>query len=315
MTAVARTPSIIPQQKPRSYPVAKPAARTPSPVRLAPVAPKPNPAPNPPPPPKPKRSIYRICLPCLVVVSVLALTLGLAVQADGGKESPAVASAGKIDDKALKEAELAQKAVQEREEKLIAVLKEIEEAVKDIEPGNFTKERRALDGFKKVIPLLKERSAWLIDHQQEFAKHMDLYKAALQKTPAAFRRASEVYARFAAQEGDLFFKEQYLDMANRSKKLATAMEARAKAVEGAQSEVAQKLKFVERSVVFLNRLEEFLAIYDPAGGKNAEVDQYIRGLDAYISQFHKSINAFRQLSDRIQNGTPTQFPERPAGKS
>src|SRR6266404_4880890 len=97
-------------------------------------------------------------------------------------------------------------------------------------------------------------------------------------------------------------------MAQRSKKLAGAMEVRAKGVKNAQVEVAQKLRFVEKSVVFLNRLGDFLAIYDPASGKSAEVDSYLKQLDAYIAHFYRSIHAFKHLSDTIQNGTASPVP-------
>jgi hypothetical protein len=150
--------------------------------------------------------------------------------------------------------------------------------------------------------MLKERSTWLLNKQEQFAKDMQLYEAALAKTPAAFRRAAEVYAQYAAAEDDLVFKEQYLEMSTRSKKLATVMEDRVKAAKGARVEVAQKLRFVEKSVVFLNRLEQFLAIYDPAVGRSAEVDSYLKQLDAYIDHFHASIGAFKALSDKIQSG-------------
>lgn len=307
--------TVLPQQRKMIGAAVRTPSAAPAVVRTARPIPQQTTAMNRTPPTVPaitkkKRSVFRMFLPCLTALVVVGLTLTLAANAQVGREAQQVASGGKIDDKAIKEAEQAQKAVQDREERLVAVLKEIEEAVRDMDPGNFVKERRALDGFKKVIPLLKERSAWLLDKQAEYSKNMEVYKAALEKTPAAFRRASDVYARFAAAEDDLFFKEQYIDMANRSQKLATAMEVRSKAVEVAQGEVAQKLRFVERSVVYLNRLEEFLAIYDPAAGKSAEVDSYLKQLDSYIGHFHQSINTFRQLSEKIQGSRKNNSAQR-----
>lgn len=267
--------------------------------------------------------MFRRLIPCLAGSAILGLILAMAAHAQDGKQRPTPAAppappqvasqaGGKPDPAAIKDAETAQKAVQQKETELLKVLQEITDATKDLQPGDMLKEQMALDGFRKLLPLLKERSAWLLGKQEEFAKNMALYQAALEKTPAAFRRAGAEYARFAAEEEDLFFKEQYLDMANRSKKLVAAMEGRAKAVKDAQAEVAQKLKFVEKSVVFLNRLEEFLAIYDPANGKSAEVDAYLKQLDGYISHFHQSIGAFKQLSDRIQNTPASPSPSQAA---
>jgi hypothetical protein len=245
-------------------------------------------------------------LPRKVIVGVglvVGVALPVLLAADLPSAKPSTTSSTQPDSTAIKEAEHAQKAVSQKEEKLLKLLQEISEATRDVERGNVLKEKTALDGFKKVIPLLKERAAWLLDKQQEFGKTMQLYQAALEKMPDAFLRASDVYGQYAAKEADLFFKEQYLDMANRSKKLAKTMDARAKQVHGAQADVAQKLRFVERSVVFLNRLEEFLAIYDPAGGRSGEVDAYLKQLDAYIAHFHETIDSFKQLSEKIQSGT------------
>jgi hypothetical protein len=247
-----------------------------------------------------------ICAFCLA--GGIALPIMLAAEPPlkpaGSKQS--ATSSTQPDQSAIKDAEAAQKTVQEKEATLIKLLQEISEATKDVEPGNFLKEKRALDSFRKVIPLLKERATWLLDKQQEFGKHIQLYQAALEKMPRAFMRASEAYSKYAADEGDLFFKEQYLEMSARSKKLAATMEARAKQVSGAEAEVAQKLRFVERSVVFLNRLDEFLAIYNPASGRSADVDAYLRQLDSYITHFNETISSFRQLSEKIQSSPARQ---------
>jgi hypothetical protein len=259
-------------------------------------------------------NLFRRTFPCLAAFVSLGVLVTLAAHAQVREASktpstPAIPQASdNSDDGAIKEAESAQKVVQQKEEQLLKLLQEIAESTRDIEPGNLPKEQKALEGFKKLLPLLKERSAWLLNKQEDFSKNMQLYQAALEKTPRAFLRAAEVYGKFAADEDDLFFKEQYLDMAQRSKKLAAAMEVRAKGVKNVQVEVAQKLRFVEKSVVFLNRLGDFLAIYDPASGKSAEVDSYLKQLDAYIAHFYQSISAFKQLSDTIQNGTASPVP-------
>jgi hypothetical protein len=211
----------------------------------------------------------------------------------------------------MKDAELAQKVVQEKEADVLKVLREISEATQGSQPWDMVKERQALDGFKKLIPLLKERSGWLLSKHEEFVKNMNLYQAALAKAPSTLLRSSEAYTKYAAEEDEIFFKEQYLDMAARSKKLAAVMEARANTIKEVQADVAQKLRFVERSVVFLNRLEEFLTIYDPANDKSAEVDAYLKQLDAYIVHFNKSITAFKQLSDKIQSSTTSPGSRQP----
>jgi hypothetical protein len=249
---------------------------------------------------------------CVIAILGLGMVVLAMARAQPAKEPPKYPSlqpelqtTTPPDPTAIPDAEAAQKAVQQKETQLLKLLQEINDASRDMEPGNVLQEARALDAFKKLLPLLKERSTWLLNKQEEFFKAMQLYEAALEKTPAAFRRAAEVYARYAAEEEDLVLKEQYLEMSTRSKKLAAVMQERAKAAKGARAEVAQKLRFVEKSVVFLNRLEQFLAIYDPGAGKSAEVDAYLKQLDAYINHFHASIGAFKALSDKIQNGAGT----------
>lgn len=247
----------------------------------------------------------------IVLGAIMGLTAYAAVNKDRSEtltSHPVRPPSDKPEASPIKEAEAAQKVVQQKEAELLKVLKEISEATQGMQPGDMTKERQALGGFKKLIPLLKQRAAWLLGKQEEFARNMQLYQAALEKAPGAFLRAGEAYTKFAGEEEELFFKEQYLDMASRSKKLAGVMQTRAEAVKDAQAEVGQKLRFVERSVVFLNRLEEFLALYDPANDKSAEVDAYLKQLDAYITHFNQTIGAFRQLSDKIQNSTASPIP-------
>jgi len=104
----------------------------------------------------------------------------------------------------MKDAELAQKVVQEKEADVLKVLRGISEATNGSQPWDMVKERQALEGFKKLIPLLKERSAWLLGKHEEFVKSMTLYQAALAKAPTAFLRASDAYGKFAAEEDEIF---------------------------------------------------------------------------------------------------------------
>jgi hypothetical protein len=236
---------------------------------------------------------------------LVGVALPVLIAADLPTANPKKAPSSTGDEAAIKEADVAQKTVQEKEEKLVKLLHEIAEATNDIQPGDLAKENRALDSFKKIIPALRDKAAWLLNKQQDFGQSMQLYQAALERMPGAFLKAGEVYAKYAAAEEDLFFKEQYLDMSARSKKLAATMAVRAKEVKGTEAEIGQKLRFIERSVVFLTRLEGFVSIYDPASGKTPEIQTYLKHLDSYISQFNLTIASFRQLSDKIQ-GSPAR---------
>lgn len=243
-------------------------------------------------------------------VVALGFTIALAAQAQvseksemstPGKPTPANPNA-KADPQAIKEADEAQKLVQKREELLLGLLKEIDQHIRGIEPGSLQKERLALDGFKKLTPQLRQQAQWLLDKQPDFSKNLQLYKAALDKMPPALLRAADAYAKFAADEEDDFFKEHYLEMNFRARRLGEVMAVRARAMEATHGEVLKRIRFVEKSIVFLNRLEDFLAIYDPAVGKSAEVAAYIQQLDSYIAHFHRSIRAFKDLAGRIQSG-------------
>src|SRR5437667_4272287 len=117
-------------------------------------------------------NLFRKPLPCLAAFVSFGVLVTLAAHAQV-KEVAKIPSpqsipqvSGNSDDGAIKEAESAQKVVQQKEEQLLKLLQEIAESTKDIEPGNLPKAQKALEGFKKLLPLLKERSAWLLNKQE-----------------------------------------------------------------------------------------------------------------------------------------------------
>lgn len=139
-------------------------------------------------------------------VVLTALTLAAApVGAVNVDDTPAVKKLP-LEQKALAAADAAQKLLREREEEVIRLLKEIEQHVQSIHPGRFEREKMALDGFKKLIPLLKAQATWLLDKKADFAQSLQAYKDALQKAPFAFRQAGELYETYAKEEKDEFFR-------------------------------------------------------------------------------------------------------------
>jgi hypothetical protein len=105
--------------------------------------------------------------------------------------------------------------------------------------------------------------------------------------------------------------ENPLDMAQRARAFGEALEQRGRELDRTVADVHGKLRFVERSVVFLDRLEQFLAIYDPVAAPGEEVRRYLAQLDRYIDHFDRSIKAFQALSATItapSDGRPGSVP-------
>jgi hypothetical protein len=68
-----------------------------------------------------------------------------------------------------------------------------------------------------------------------------------------------------------------------------------------------KRQFVERSVVFLGRLEQFLeALPDSADGER--IYAYLKQVEEYVTQLERTITAFREFTGRVgefEGSTPT----------
>lgn len=220
----------------------------------------------------------------------------------GNGSKIAIPGTGKsmADDEVIRTAEDVQKNLKKREEQLAKAFLELDALLKTMGPGNIPKERKALDDYVKIIQMLRQQATELIDKHSEFIKHYQLYRNTLEKTPEALNNAGQVYQKFADEEPSEFFKEQYLDNANKAKSIADVMAQRIKDLDNKDREVTEKIAFVQRSRVFLDRQEGFVRLVMAGGVEASKVEEYVQSLNKYIQQFEQNIRMFREITDKIQ---------------
>lgn len=211
--------------------------------------------------------------------------------------NPVSAQSGRNDP--LQPAKEAKKNVDETEARVLQSLQEIERLSSQQSLGDWRNEKLVIDEFRtKLIPSLKKAATDLLTKKADFDKKFKLYQAAVQKAPAAFDAAAKQFQQYADQEEDMTFKENYLDMEQHARKWSKEMDQRHSRLDEMYKEVTEKTRFVEKSVLFLDRLDEFLQIY-PDPDKAAEVQQYLQKLNNHIEQIRRAINSFKDFSKSI----------------
>lgn len=237
-----------------------------------------------------------------------AATLALAITIAGMPKSNSMAQSRSNDP--LQPARDAKKKVQDAEAQVLQSLQEIERLSNERRPGDWQTEKLVIDEFrKKLIPALRKNASEFLTKKAEFDKNFKLYLAAVEKAPPAFQSASKLFEEYAEQEDDDLLKGHYIDMQQHALKWAKEMEVRHSRLDSIYKEVADKTKFVEKSLVFLDRLDGFLQIYpDPDNGD--EVQKYLQNLNNYIEQFRKTIEAFKNFSKTIDDPKNLQSPGR-----
>lgn len=206
----------------------------------------------------------------------------------------------------IREAEGAEKAVSQREADLVKSLKDLDLILAQWAPGDLRQEGRALGQSKKVVQQLRAFADSLIKGHAEANKHFQLYRGALDRAPEKLTASTAVYERYAAGETLDFFKEQYLDMAAKAKVIAIRFTARGQELAKVERDLTAKMEFVQKSRVFLDRMDGFIDLMACGQGNGAEVQQYLGQLTRYMAQLETSIRGFRTITDKI--ATPPAQP-------
>jgi hypothetical protein len=108
--------------------------------------------------------------------------------------------------------------------------------------------------------------------------------AAYAQAPASFRGAGVTFRRFAAEEPYEEIKADYLRLAGICDALAGRYEKRALALPDEAKEVRETMKFVERTVVYLER-HDVLAAAFPDLSAGADRDRFLDVLKKYVEGY------------------------------
>jgi len=230
---------------------------------------------------------------------VLAATAAIATCRDAVAQS--YASRLTVDP-TVKAAEESRSVATMRAEELEQSTRELLRLIQEMD-DTLSSQELAWEHLKKQMALLKQIGEGLRQQKNEFARDFELYESALEKAIAAFTELSALYQQFAQDEDEDFFKASYLDLADISTKFSELMTKRHEGLAALNSEMSTRLKFVDRSLLWLDRFDQFATAYDPTIDKGAEVERMLEELNQYISYFEESIKAFGDFSNRVLKTT------------
>ncbi len=243
----------------------------------------------------------------IVIFSTLALCAGGNASAQVSKTTTPAASsqASKVAtpvDPKVKAAEEARSTVLKRGEELEKSTKELLRVIQEMDE-TLPKQKVAWDGLKSHMALLKKVGNDVKQNQDRFNRDFQLYRTALEKAATSFKELVAMYKKYAEKEDDSFFQEQYFDMADAAQKFSEATRKKHDAIDAIHAEVTQKLRFVDKSLAWLDRFSQFATLYDPVIDKGAEVERILEELNAYISYFEQSIRTFKDFSKKVLDTT------------
>lgn len=191
-----------------------------------------------------------------------------------------------------------------------------------------------LDGMGKLSPALEKVTAEkvrevaaklhgmglrILAFHKEYEASNKAVLAAYSQAPAAFRGAGVSYRRFAAEEPYEEIKADYLRLAEICDALAARYEKRAVGLPDEAKEMRETMKFVERTVIYLER-HDVLAAAFPDLSAGADRDQFLdvlkkyvegyKGLRGNLNKFHEKLKdqamdpRLRQAGDAVASARP-----------
>ena len=128
---------------------------------------------------------------------------------------------------------------------------------------------------------------------------------------ADYQASAVSYEKFAADETDDFFKEQYLEMSLKMKAVAVGYAARAKKLSETEAELTKTAAFLSKSQVFLDRTEKFVDLLSVGQGDASELQSYLEQTQAFVKHFETSLKSFKAVTDKLAAPPPTTFPPKP----
>ncbi len=211
------------------------------------------------------------------------------------------------------EARRAKSRVEATEKNVETVIASLEKLA-DLGPRDFEQLLGSIQGFRQAVRGLRARSEALLESYTEFKAAMAAHVDALVQAPSSFKSLGAVFVDYASQEPDPFFKEEYSRLASQAQRLANNFGNRQQLLLNLESDVAKKKRFLDRSLVFCDRLDSFLEVvdYDPQGAQR--MARYIKAIDDYISLFERAMKAWHKVADGMETGanTPANTGERRA---
>ena len=215
---------------------------------------------------------------------------------DRAANAQAKANATPVTLNAIKAAQFTKKKVDDHEKRVADLLLKIRAQIDTLKPGDIKTERQTIEELKNLIARLKGWARSLTDNDKQLREDLASCSKALEASATAYKEASALYAGYAEGETAESFKEEYKEMSERCLNFSHEMTRRQKALTGSSQVILEKFDFAHRSLIFLDRLDEFLDLY-PSDEVAERVQKYMEDLNKYIEKFQESLNVVRQFSD------------------
>lgn len=145
-------------------------------------------------------------------------------------------------------------------------------------------EKMTAEKVREVAARLHGMGLRILAFHKEYEASNAAMLAAYAKAPAAFRGAGVSYRRFASDEPFEEIKADYLRLAEICDALAGRYEKRAVGLPDEAKEVRETMKFVERTVVYLER-HDVLAAAFPDLSAGADRDRFLEVLRKYVEGY------------------------------
>ncbi len=186
----------------------------------------------------------------------------------------------------------------------------IDAAVAQIPPAptDFAAERAALAGFRQIISSLREEGEQVQAAQSRFLEAAHSYHRELPAAAEVFEQISAQFAKYQSEEPYEDHRRDYEYSAAIFGQLAVRCRAGVTELEPEMARVTANVPYLERSLVFLTRLDQALETI-PEFQAGAEYDRLLSQLKNYVSGYERMRASLRGFHDQL---IPSQRPATPA---
>lgn len=180
------------------------------------------------------------------------------------------------------------------------------QALDRMEAGKFVpaEQKATIEALRVYVKSLRGIAADLLTHHKTFVSVQEQYRAALTTAPAKFRDASRLFLEYAAEEPFYEIKQDYERLAQDWLTLASLVERRAAEVarDDKTRDWGDTLRYVERTALFLERLDAHLESF-PINLDSGEIrERHIADLKAYIDGFEALRKHLGTYREKLRNG-------------
>jgi hypothetical protein len=221
-------------------------------------------------------------------------------------ETPPIAHANKDavrNDPTLTRAKQIKNNIEETERDLAqqeqAAFQRIEQALQQISEGSLASQQEALEGFRDATGVLRQLSRDLLANRDKIITDIDKLGHINRLAVPVFQNASKTFAEYAKDEPYEELKKDYTRLAAVWKLIADNLEKRSAQYETENKELADTLRYLERTAIFLDRLYQHFDSL-PNISPLTERDQYIENLKKFIRSFERLRELFHGFDDELR---------------